>query len=234
TVSLNAEQYYRTVCDSFREHGDPMVAQFQMAYMRNQFDYFGLKMPAWMALTRQLHHLHGLPQGDELTRLVRLCFADDHREIQYFAIETCQKALPKLPAEAIDLLEEMILTQSWWDTVDWLSKLVGLHFRRYPMLIEPTVARWMDSGEMWLQRVCLLFQLLYRDKTDAGLLFGLVRRVSGSKAFFLQKGAGWALREYSKTDAAAVRAFVEQEILPPLTRREALKWLKKREASGQK
>ncbi len=205
-----------------------MVAQFQMAYMRNQFDYYGLKMPAWMALTKQIHAQHGLPQGDELTQLVRLCFADAHREIQYFAIETVQKSLPKLPAETIDLLEEMILTQSWWDTVDWLSKLVGLHFRRYPALIGPVTGRWMDSGEMWLQRACLLFQLLYRDKTDVDLLFGFIRRLSGSREFFLQKAAGWALREYSKTDAAAVTAFVEQENLPALTRREALKWLKKR------
>lgn len=205
-----------------------MVAQFQMAYMRNQFDYYGLKMPAWMALTKQIHAQHGLPQGDELTQLVRLCFADAHREIQYFAIETVQKSLPKLPAETIDLLEEMILTQSWWDTVDWLSKLVGLHFRRYPELIGPVTGRWMDSGEMWLQRACLLFQLLYRDKTDVDLLFGFIRRLSGSREFFLQKAAGWALREYSKTDAAAVTAFVEQENLPALTRREALKWLKKR------
>lgn len=205
-----------------------MVAQFQMAYMRNQFDYYGLKMPAWMALTKQIHAQHGLPQGDDLTQVVRLCFADEHREIQYFAIETFQKSLPKLPAEAIDLLEEMILTQSWWDTVDWLSKLVGLHFRRYPELIGPVTGRWMDSGEMWLQRACLLFQLLYRDKTDVDLLFGFIRRLSGSREFFLQKAAGWALREYSKTDAAAVTAFVEQENLPALTRREALKWLKKR------
>ena len=220
--------YYRIVCELFRAHGDPMVAQFQMAYMRNQFDYYGLKMPAWMALTKQIHAQHGLPQGDELTQLVRLCFADAHREIQYFAIETVQKSLPKLPAETIDLLEEMILTQSWWDTVDWLSKLVGLHFRRYPELIGPVTGRWMDSGEMWLQRACLLFQLLYRDKTDVDLLFGFIRRLSGSREFFLQKAAGWALREYSKTDAAAVTAFVEQENLPALTRREALKWLKKR------
>ncbi len=205
-----------------------MVAQFQMAYMRNQFDYYGLKMPAWMALTKQIHAQHGLQQGDELTQLVRLCFADAHREIQYFAIETVQKSLPKLPAEAIDLLEEMILTQSWWDTVDWLSKLVGLHFRRYPALIGPVTGRWMDSGAMWLQRACLLFQLLYRDKTDVDLLFGFIRRLSGSREFFLQKGAGWALREYSKTDATKVTAFVEQENLPALTRREALKGLKKR------
>ena len=37
---------------------------------------------------------------------------------------------------------------------------------------------------------------------------------------------GWALREYSKTDATTVIEFVKQQQLPALTKREALKWLK--------
>jgi 3-methyladenine DNA glycosylase AlkD len=38
---------------------------------------------------------------------------------------------------------------------------------------------------------------------------------------------GWALREYSKTDADAVRSFVasHSEVLSPLSQREALLWL---------
>jgi 3-methyladenine DNA glycosylase AlkD len=47
--------------------------------------------------------------------------------------------------------------------------------------------------------------------------------VAGSKEFFLQKGAGWALRQLAKTNPEAVRAFVEKTRLAPLTRREALK-----------
>lgn len=39
----------------------------------------------------------------------------------------------------------------------------------------------------------------------------------------------WALREYSKTDPQAVRDFVAQTRLHPLSAREALKWLERRE-----
>ena len=121
---------------------------------------------------------------------------------------------------------ELITTNSWWDTVDWLAKLVGEHFRRYPALIRPGTERWMASDNFWLQRVCLIFQLKYKGATDAALLFGYVRRIAGSREFFLQKGAGWALREYSKTDPDDVRAFVETTRLAPLTKREALRLMK--------
>jgi 3-methyladenine DNA glycosylase AlkD len=85
----------------------------------------------------------------------------------------------------------------------------------------------MASCNFWLQRVCLIFQLSYRNKTDAALLFKYVQMVAASKEFFLQKGAGWALRQYSRTDPEAVRAFVERTSLAPLTRREALRLMDK-------
>jgi 3-methyladenine DNA glycosylase AlkD len=44
-------------------------------------------------------------------------------------------------------------------------------------------------------------------------------RLSASQS----KAIGWALREYSKTDADAVVAFVQKRELAPLSRRHALK-----------
>ncbi|MCB0533378.1 MAG: DNA alkylation repair protein [Lewinellaceae bacterium] len=225
TALETAQIYHRHVRDTFGTHGKPDVAQGQIAYMRHQFDYFGLKMPAWTALTREIHQTLGLPDGPELIELARLCFQDDQREMQYFAIETVEKMLKKQPAGFIDFLEEMILEKSWWDSVDWIAKLVGMHFQRYPDLILPVTERWMASGELWLQRVCLIFQLRYKEKTDADLLFRYIRLVARSKEFFLQKGAGWALRQYSKTNPEAVRRFLASAEVSPLTRREGSKYL---------
>jgi len=202
------------------------MAQTQMWYLRNQFEFFGLKMPQWMALTKEIHKQHGLPDGEDLKTLARLCFEDDHREMHYFALQTVEKALKTQPPEFIEFLEELILSRSWWDTVDWINKLVGLHFRQFPDLAKPVTEDWMASDNIWLQRVCLIFQLTYKEKTDAALLFDYVRRLSGSKEFFIQKGAGWALRQYSKTNPDAVRQFVEATRLAPLTRREAMRLIK--------
>jgi 3-methyladenine DNA glycosylase AlkD len=140
-------------------------------------------------------------------------------------LETLQKVLKKHPQDCIYFLEELILTRSWWDTVDWVNKLVGLHFKRFPELIQPTIARWMDSGNIWLQRVCMIFQLTYKEKTDEALLFDCVRKLATSKEFFLQKGAGWALRQYGKIRPEAVQAFLVKHPVSALTKREAMKSL---------
>lgn len=220
-------QYFEAIRRIFFEYGDPDIAQQQMAYMKFHFDFFGMKATTWLPLTKKFHAENGLPKGDDLLEFVRLCFADARREMHYFGIETFQKNLKTQPREAIHFFEELITSNSWWDSVDWLAKLVGQHFQRFPDLILPTTERWMDSGNMWLQRVCIIFQLFYREKTDTELMFRYIRRVSNSKEFFLQKAAGWALRQHSRTDPALVRQFVETTPLPPLTRREGLRLMEK-------
>ena len=49
----------------------------------------------------------------------------------------------------------------------------------------------------------------------------------GERDFFLRKGIGWALREYSKTSPEAVRAYVaaHADRLSGLSKREALRLL---------
>lgn len=224
---MKAEQYLNHIQAIFLEQGDLKTAQGQMRYMRNQFEYYGLKANRWMELSKAIFKEKGILQGEELKALARLCFEDVHRELHYFAIEMVQRSLKKQPADFIDFLGELITSKSWWDTVDWLAKLVGLHFKKFPDLILPTTECWMASGNFWLQRVCLIFQLSYRDKTDFELIKKYILQIADSKEFFLQKGAGWALRQHTRTNPQAVMDFVENNPnLAPLTKREALRLIK--------
>ena len=129
--------------------------------------------------------------------------------------------------EFIDFYEELIQTKSWWDSVDWIRKFVGVHFQRFPHLIIPVTEKWMATNNIWLQRICLIFQLTYKEKTNFELMKKYILQLAGSKEFFIQKGAGWALRQYSKTNANGVFDFINiNPQLAPLTKREGLKWLR--------
>jgi 3-methyladenine DNA glycosylase AlkD len=198
---MPAPAYVRGLTNALAAEADPGIAEGQARYMRDQFRFLGLKTPARNAVLR----------------------AWIQRELHYAGLHLLEKSLRLGGPEAIELLEELALTHSWWDTVDWIAKLAGIHFRRYPAQIRPVTGRWMDSGEIWLQRLALIFQLSYREQTDRELLFGYILRIAESREFFLQKGAGWALRQYARTDPDAVLHFVQEYPLPALTRREALK-----------
>jgi 3-methyladenine DNA glycosylase AlkD len=90
----------------------------------------------------------------------------------------------------------------------------------------------MNSGNFWLQRSALLFQLKYKNQTDLKLLFGYIEKLSGSREFFIRKAIGWTLREYSKTDPDVVIQFVETHQLQPLSQKEALKVINRKKLNS--
>jgi 3-methyladenine DNA glycosylase AlkD len=55
----------------------------------------------------------------------------------------------------------------------------------------------------------------------------MIKKVSGSKEFFLQKACGWALRQHAKVNPKAVEKFLAKNEVSNLTRREARKQLDK-------
>lgn len=212
-----------------RSHANPDLAGPMQDYMRGQFAFLGIKSPERAALVRQFLQENGVPEDGELEKVVRELWAQPEREFQYAALTLLGKRSKTADASRIELLEELITTKSWWDTVDELAgHAVGELFTRFPGLIPVRTQRWMASNSMWLQRTALLFQLRYKERTDAALLFDLIRQCADSKEFFIRKAIGWALREYSKTDEAAVRRFVAETALSPLSIREALKYADRR------
>ena len=215
------------VSGTFASAGDPTVAEGQMRYMRNQFAYYGLKAPVWVGLLRQIFKEHGLLDGAELIAFARMCFDMEYHEMFYAGLQMVEKQLKSQPSNFIDFLEEAIIAGNWWDTVDWIAKLVGQHFIRYPELQRPVSEQWIRSDNIWLQRVAIIHQLLLKDRTNVELMLEMILYRKDSKEFFIQKGSGWALRQHSKIDPDFVRAFCEAHPnLSALTRREGMRLIK--------
>ena len=224
---LTPSAYIAEVKKRFAEAGDPVRAEGQKKYLRNQFDFFGLKAPEWREIGKKMFREKGLFTGTALRNFVRQCFEEKKREMHYFGIEMYERQLQKEGKSSIDFLEELICKNAWWDTVDWLVKLIGIQLQRFPSLVGEKNRQWIESDNFWLQRTAILFQLKYKDQTDEQLLFKNILRRADSIEFFVQKGAGWALREYSKTNPGRVEVFIRDHELPPLTKREGLKWIKR-------
>ncbi len=168
-----------------------------------------------------------LPSKTDLSATVRKLWQKEERENQYIAQELAKKFNRTPDPQDHLLFEYMITHKSWWDTVDFIAiNLVGPYFRKFPEKRDPITEGWMNSGNIWLQRSVLVFQLKYKKDTDTEFLAKTISRLLGSEEFFINKAIGWILREYSKTDGEWVRSFVEATPLQPLSRKEALRLLK--------
>lgn len=216
---------------------DPERVDGMRRYMRDQFPFLGVTGPgqkaAWRAATADL--ACRLPEPVVVEAVLDL-WARPEREHQYLACALANRhARP--PARGpgpnpafLDTLESLLATRPWWDTVDALAThAVGDLVCAHPRLRDRMDA-WLVGDDMWLARTALLHMNRWRTATDAEWLFSACLAQGAHRDFFVRKAIGWALREYSKVDPAAVVAFVDahQDDLSGLSRREALRWLERR------
>jgi 3-methyladenine DNA glycosylase AlkD len=91
--------------------------------------------------------------------------------------------------------------------------------------MKPLLLRWSKSPNIWKRRTAIISQNGFKRETDLEHLYACIEPSIGSKEFFLQKGIGWALREYAWTDPKEITRYVKrnESRLAPLTKREALK-----------
>ena len=217
------DRYTKQLYDIFKIHENETNRPSMESYMKNHFQFLGIRTPERRQLIKDFVQLHGLPND---LSVIKEIWDLEEREFQYVALDLLSREVKKAEKERIQFYEQLISDKSWWDTVDTIAgSLISHHFLRFPDLISSYTDKWIHSENMWLQRAAILHQLKFKQHTNEEKLFNHIKIVSQSKEFFIQKAIGWALREYSKTNPSSVRMFVTnyEEILAPLSKREALK-----------
>jgi len=218
--------FVKSLIQKFEANYNDENAKAMAAYLKNKFLHYGLKKPLRAEIIKAFVEEHDLPKGEELKKVVRELWKEKHRESHHAAMDLMELQVKKLDETFLAFFEELLPQNAWWDTVDVLSpRLTGRLLKRFPHLIEQYPKRWIRIDNFWMQRAAILFQLKYREQTDADLLFEFILEVADSKEFFLQKAAGWSLRQYGRYNPEAVRHFIANHTLSKLTVREGSKYI---------
>jgi 3-methyladenine DNA glycosylase AlkD len=215
--------------EEFKSAANPEKAKWMKDYLRGKFELYGINTKERREIQKTFFKLNGYPETSELFDVVLFLWELPQREYQYLAIELLQRNSKKLLESDINNIEKIIVAKSWWDSVDGIAAWIcGAYFKLYPQQIIPVTTDWMKSGNMWLQRSVLLFQLKYKSETNTELLSKWIKELADHKDFFIRKAIGWVLREYSKTNPKWVIDFVNENQLSGLSKREALKHVNKK------
>lgn len=196
------------------------------AYMKQRFPFLGVKAPLRQQILKNLitANKNSLDRTS-IIAIAKILYVQPEREFHYCAVELVSRFLKKkFLKEDIAFIEYLIVTHSWWDTVDMICKHhLGNYLKLFPEETAAVISRYSDVNHLWLNRSAILFQLEYKSDTNQDLLFHLCVKHKDTKEFFMNKAIGWALREYSKTSPEAVQKFVGQHNFAPLSRKEALR-----------
>ncbi|MDX2243632.1 MAG: DNA alkylation repair protein [Leptolyngbyaceae cyanobacterium bins.302] len=223
---ISPQELVEWVRGEFERQQDAEKAIAMAAYMKNLFPFWGIQAPEQERIAKQIYpQLKPLVTEAWLGETALLLYRQPQREFHYFAVGLLRKFFAELTASSLPIVEELILTHSWWDTIDPLAyRITGGLVLKFPELL-PTIEAYSTHENLWLRRVAILHQLDYKQKTDVERLFRCCTLNGASKEFFIQKAIGWALREYAKTDSEAVITYIRQhrDRLSNLSKREGLK-----------
>jgi len=212
------------IFEIFRNATDPKKGEEMSLYMRNQFPFLGIQTPIRKRLSRDFLKAKGKLNVD--WDFVFECWEQPEREFQYLGADYLLGVKGLLTPADIPNIRKLVISKSWWDTVDCLDVLVGDITLRYNEVNE-TLLAWSIDDNFWLRRIAIDHQLTRREKTDTALLERIIVNNLGQTEFFINKAIGWALRDYSKTDPDWVRSFLERYAgkMATLSIREARKYL---------
>ncbi len=103
-----------------------------------------------------------------------------------------------------------------WSLCDCLAKVNTKVLETLPGEVYSTFAEWNKSGNLWMRRQSVVSLLYYSRTKKVYLPFkkiaALVAPLLSDKEYYVQKGAGWTLREMHNVYPAETMAFVQQHI----------------------
>jgi len=216
------------VLDELPLAGDKKNAKQMSAYMRDQFEFLGIKTPKRRQICREAFKKAARTK-QIIWEFVDLCLQKPQREYQYIACDYLVRMKKYTTLADISTLRTLVETKAWWDTIDTLVKVFTELYLRYPLEMSGIMLSWSQDENIWVRRIALEFQLLLKERTDTVLLAQIIENNLGSKEFFINKAIGWALRDHSKTDSDWVARFIHthRNTLAALSIREGSKYLDK-------
>ena len=207
------------------KHKNEKEAEKMSAYMLNKFKYIGIKTPERRKIFKNFFKEY--KKGEIINwEFINKCWENEYRELQYSAIDYLKEMVKFLTEKDIPKIKKLIVTKSWWDTVDGIDVIVGKTALKYPK-INKTLIKWSKDKNIWLRRIAIDHQLLRKEKTNTELLSEIIENNLNDTEFFINKAIGWALRDYSKTNPDWVRNFIEKnkDKMSKLSIKEASKYI---------
>lgn len=197
-------------------------------YMKNNFTFLGIKTEERRSIFKSNYEKHKNEIKSNFRAITWELFTKKEREFHQCGIDLIIKEIKKkYVVNDIQLIEKMLITHSWWDSVDTLAKyLLGNYLLQFPEKKLEVIESFSNSENMWLNRSAIIFQLDYKANTDFDLLKSECEKHKHSNEFFIQKAIGWALRDYSRFNPSGVTEYVNSTNLKPLSQREALRNIK--------
>jgi len=191
--------------EELKKIGDEKQATKIKKYLKSPYDFYGVNVPKLRAIAKQYKNLNIY---DTFNLFDELWSSKNHEEMSLalFLLENHKK---NYSLEMWTFLKPRLEKAKTWDHIDQLSshtvgEILAQNFQTlYPEMKELSVSR-----NPWMRRLSIVstYPLIKLNKIEPTLKFA--EKLVYDNDIYVQKGAGWMVREAGKRDRFSVREFI--------------------------
>ncbi|MCX6746613.1 MAG: DNA alkylation repair protein [Candidatus Pacearchaeota archaeon] len=192
----------------FIQLADKKRAENSKRYLKSPYEFYGLKIPEIRKIVKNYKNMDfysALNLFDELWN------SGNHEEM-CFALFLLEFYVKKYPYEIWKFLSVRVDKAKTWDHVDELSAHILGPILEMDIRLMPGIKKLSESKNPWFRRISLIstYQLIRKNKIE--LTLRLAEKLVYDNDIYVQKGAGWMLREAGKKNRITIREFILRHI----------------------
>jgi len=184
--------------------GNRQIAEHSKRYLKSDYAFYGVRVPELRKIAKRYKNIdiyEAYNLFDELWK------SGNHEEMNLgiFILEQQKK---KFNLETWGFLMKRLDKAKSWDHIDIISSAILAEILLDNMQLIPEIKKMAESRNPWVRRTAIVSTCKLIKKNKLELTMRLAEKLVYDDNIYVQKGAGWMLRELGKKDRMLLREFI--------------------------
>lgn len=190
--------------EQLAKEGNSKLAENYKKYLKSPYAFYGIRVPRLRQIAKEYKNLDfysALNLFDELWQ------SNNHEEMS-LALFLLSFYTNKHGNEIWKFLLERAERAKSWDHIDELSAHTLGKILASNLSLMPEIKKMAESKNLWIRRTSIVSTCHLIKQNKLELTFLLVEKLVYDEDIYVQKAAGWMLREAGKRNRLVVRDFI--------------------------
>ena len=176
----------------------------EKGYLKSPYEFYGVSLPNVRLISKEMKNI----EFNHALKLIDKLWNSGKHEEMWLALHVLAYHVKEHGAEAWKFMMKRLSKAETWDLTDEMSgHVLGPILAGDTSLINE-IKKLSESKNPWLRRISIVTSgnLIRDNKID--LTLRLAEKLVYDENIYVQKGAGWMLREAGKKNRLAIRKFI--------------------------
>lgn len=183
---------------------NPAIAEHSKKYLKSPYNFYGIRVPQLRSIAKKYKRINinsSYSLFDELWK------SGNHEEME-LAIFILQNQKKNFNLETWRFIIQRLEKAKSWDHIDYLSTMILGEILAKNLSLTAETKQMAESRNPWIRRTSIVstYRLIKAHKLE--LTMRLSEKLVYDEDVYVQKGAGWMLRELGKKDRMTLRQFI--------------------------